>query len=63
MLVHSLSTAMKKIAELEGFGIIFGFGFSPKFGRDRRIFPMLFCSRATNGIGGGWILILDSHRL
>ena len=23
----------------------------------------VFCRRATNGIGGGWILILDSHRL
>jgi hypothetical protein len=54
---------MRKIAELEGFGIIFRFGFSPKFGRDGQIFPMFFCSRATNGIGGGWILILDSHRL
>jgi hypothetical protein len=54
---------MRKIVDPEGLGIIFGFGFSPKFGRDGQIFPMLFCNRATNGIGGGWILILDSHRL
>ncbi|NKN01785.1 hypothetical protein E0H38_24735 [Rhizobium leguminosarum bv. viciae] len=62
-LVHSLSTAMRKGADPEGSGITFRFGFYPKFGRDGQILPMLFCRRATNGIGSGWILILDSHRL
>ncbi|RUM09671.1 hypothetical protein EFR84_00300 [Rhizobium chutanense] len=61
--VHSLSTSTGKIGCRQGFGIIFRFGLSPEFRRNWENRCDVFCRHATNGIGGGWILILDRHRL
>ncbi|NKM57522.1 hypothetical protein CO662_27760 [Rhizobium anhuiense] len=41
-LVHSLSTATKKITHSEGLGIIFRFSFSPNLGNNGEILPMFF---------------------
>ncbi|PDT15048.1 hypothetical protein CO670_19965 [Rhizobium sp. J15] len=40
--VHSLSTSQQKIIHSEATGITFGFGFSSKFERSRKILAMFF---------------------
>ncbi|KKZ88864.1 hypothetical protein B5K05_02160 [Rhizobium phaseoli] len=61
--VHKLSTGRRKSPVEQGFGIVSGFVFFRKSQRNRKILFEFGCGRATNGIGSGWILILDRHRL